>query len=145
MQPPDLLHPLPSAAGPFQKLPSSWLTFPPAPASGKCNRFDGFRIFFIGKMFTLKRNVRMQMLTVFRYLQDFFNDFICLFLGRGEGREKGEKHRCERETSVVASHSSPKPATALWALPRNQTGGLSLRGMMPNQLSHTPWMHLQGF
>ena len=37
------------------------------------------------------------------FLYTFKKDFIYLFLGRGEGREKeGEKHQC-----VVASHTPP--------------------------------------
>ena len=34
--------------------------------------------------------------------KSFFLDFIYLFLEKGEGRKKGEKHRC-----VVASHAPP--------------------------------------
>ena len=38
----------------------------------------------------------------------FFKDLFYLFLERGEGREKeGEKHRCVRETSTVASRTPP--------------------------------------
>ena len=47
-------------------------------------------------------------------LPQFFNykDFLQLFLERGEGREKqGEKHQCERETSISCLSREPQTRT----------------------------------
>ena len=55
----------------------------------------------------------------------FFQIFIYLFIFRERGREgerEGEKHQCARETSLVASHTSPAgtwPATQTCALTGN--------------------------
>ena len=53
----------------------------------------------------------------------------------------GEKHRCERETSIGYLLYVPQPgtwpATQAVALTENQTSDLWLCGTTPNQLSHT--------
>ena len=72
----------------------------------------------------------------FFFLRQFF---FCLFLfdfrehGK-EGEREGGKHQCERETSIGCLWQAPcNPGIALT---RNQTGDLSVYGMMPNELSH---------
>ena len=72
----------------------------------------------------------------------FFIDFLNLFLERGrEGESKGEKHPCERETSISCLLYTPRPGTKLaiqpCALTGNWTCNLLLCRTMPSQLSHT--------
>ena len=65
---------------------------------------------------------------------------LLLILERGrEGERKGEKHGCERETSVVCLHTpqlGTKRATSTRALTGNQTGDLLVCRITPSQLSH---------
>ena len=70
--------------------------------------------------------------------------FHPLFIFRGKGKEgerEGEKHWCERDSSVSCLSYAPQLGTEhpiqASALTRNQTGDLSLCRMMPNQLVHT--------
>ena len=68
----------------------------------------------------------------------FLKYFICLFLERGEGKEReGEKHQC-----VVASHAPPTGgltwlATQVCALTGNQTGDPLVHRLVLSPLSHT--------
>ena len=64
----------------------------------------------------------------------FFQDFIYLFLDRGEGREKEEeKHQC-----VVASHMLlPGDPSRNPALTGNQTSNPLVHRLVLNPLSHT--------
>ena len=60
--------------------------------------------------------------------------FIFDFRERGWERERG------RETSIgclLYTSQGTEPATQACVLTENQTGDLSVLGMMPNQLSHT--------
>ena len=53
---------------------------------------------------------------------------------------EGEKHRCERETWLVASRTLPiggQPATQACALPGNQTSDLSVLRPVLSSLSHS--------
>ena len=72
----------------------------------------------------------------------FFWFYLFIFRERGrEGEREGEKHQCERQTSISCPSHMPQPetdpATQARALTRNPTGSLSLRQTTPNQLSHT--------
>ena len=57
-----------------------------------------------------------------------------------EGEGAGEKHQCERETSVGCLLYMPglgnTPTSWPCALTRNRTGDFLVCGVMPNQLSH---------
>ena len=70
-----------------------------------------------------------------------FKDFIYLFLERrGKGKREGEKHQCERETSIGSLSYGPQlgtqTETQVLALTGNHTSHLSLCRMMPNQPRH---------
>ena len=85
----------------------------------------------------LKTHIKYHLL----FLIYFFN-FIYLILKRGGGSEReGEKHWCERETSISCLSFVPQPwtksTTQACALTGNRTGDLSGHGTMLNQLSHT--------
>ena len=72
---------------------------------------------------------------------NYFLELFCYFRKRGkEGERKGEKYRCERETSISCLLYAPQPGTepAAWelALTGNRTGYLLLCRRMPYQLSH---------
>ena len=97
-------------------------------------------------LFGLQKNVQpvRDSLSLFLF-EDFIYLFIfvCLFTrerGR-EGKEReGEKHWCERETSITCLPYMPwwiKPTTQVCALTGNQTSDLLICGVMPNWLSHT--------
>ena len=69
----------------------------------------------------------------------FFKDFIYLKEKGREGEQEGEKHGCERETSICCLWYVPslglEPAIQAYALMRNHPRDLVLT--MANQLSHT--------
>ena len=69
-------------------------------------------------------------------------DFIYVFLEVGEERKKeGEKHLCERETSISCLFYAPwlgiEPTAQACALIGNQTRDLLVARITSNQLSHT--------
>ena len=97
-------------------------------------------------LFGLQKNVQpvRDSLSLFLF-EDFIYLFIfvCLFTrerGR-EGKEReGEKHWCERETSITCLPYMPwwiKPTTQVCALTGNQTSDLLICGASLNPLSHT--------
>ena len=66
--------------------------------------------------------------------------FIYFFGHRGrEGEKEGEKHRCERQTSIICLLYTPEPVTEptaqACAPARNQTSNLLLCRRTPSQLS----------
>ena len=70
----------------------------------------------------------------------FLKYYLFIFRERGSGEEReGEKHRCERETSIGCFSHTPDlgPGRVPSALTRNGTGDLLVCRMMPNPLSHT--------
>ena len=76
-----------------------------------------------------------------------FEDFIYLFIERGEGREN-EKERninAKEERRLVAFRISPalgpEPTTQACALTRDRTSDLLFCGTIPNRLSHTGLGH----
>ena len=76
---------------------------------------------------------QIQPCTVFFFLLPSFQDFIYLFLERGEETEReGEKHRCETETSIDCLSYMPQPtrepATQACALTGNRTTNLCFVG-----------------
>ena len=60
--------------------------------------------------------------------------FIFDFSERGREGEEGQKHQCERETSIGMG---TKPETKACAPTGNWAGDLSVCGTIPSQLSHT--------
>ena len=73
-----------------------------------------------------------------------------LILEKGEGRVRerkgeGEKHQCERETSIhcllYAPRGGTEPSAAACALTRNRTITFWFMGWCSNQLSHTDQGH----
>ena len=68
--------------------------------------------------------------------------FIFIFKEKGkEGEKEGERHQCEKETSIGCLSDAPQPVieptTPECALTGNQTGYLLGCGMTPTKMSHT--------
>ena len=78
----------------------------------------------------------------------FFRFYLFILGERGrEGENKGEKHQCERQTSISCLSHLPWLGTGPWsttqacALTRNRTSNLLLYRLTPNQLSCTGQSH----
>ena len=73
----------------------------------------------------------------------FFNFIILDFWERGRQEGEGEKHWCERETSIGCLSYVPwlgtEPATLACVLTWNQTDDLLVCRRTPIQLSHKGW------
>ena len=73
----------------------------------------------------------------------YFLIFLKIFIFRERGREgeRGEKHRCVRETLINCLSHPPNggtwPATQACALTRIELPIFHIEGTMPKQLSHT--------
>ena len=81
-------------------------------------------------------------LSVHEFCNSFLFKISFIFLREGrEGERKGNKHWCERETSLnflsYAPQLETEPATQAHAPIGNWTHDLSLCRMMPNEVSHT--------
>ena len=76
------------------------------------------------------------MIVIFKLTIICFKDFIHLFLKRGEGREK-ERKRVIDQLPLAQAPTGDQCATQACAPTGNQTGDLSLYGIISNQLSHT--------
>ena len=94
--------------------------------------YDHIFFFLVFKLFSLE-----DMLIEFSFL------FFFVFLQKRKGRREGEKHWCERKTSIscllslVPTLTGTKATSEACALTRNQTHNILVYRVMLYQLSHT--------
>ena len=104
--------------------------------AGKRSFHCDFRFNLILKIFLLYSEAvhKMRFASSGQTKNCFFLKILLIFSKRGrEGEWEGEKHWCERETSVCWTEH----ASQACALTGNRTSDLLLCGTMPNQLNHT--------
>ena len=90
-------------------------------------------VLLAGNMLTSKERC---LLPRIRDSEDFFKDFIYLFLERGLGREKDRKRNIER-LPLTYPQLGTSLATQACVLPGNQTSDLSVCKLVLHPLSHT--------